>query len=68
MEFTTQQKLKKKIEENCSPRAILQLLEHERTEAFDKLKKTKDESDFRFIQGQVYILDTYVELLSKVVS
>lgn len=65
---TQEQKLRAAVKENPSRESITRMLEYDLVETVDKLKKTKDPSDFRWLQGQVYSIEKYIEVLSKVVS
>lgn len=60
--------LEKEIKANPTPKKILDLLQLESFEYTDRLKAIKEEESFRFIQGQLNILDRYIELLKKVTS
>ena len=67
MELTQLQKLNRAIQEQPNMRTLKALLEYEQAELLQKLRKVKDTSDFRHVQGQLYKVDEYIELLTKVV-
>ena len=67
MELTQEQKLNRAFTEHPNMRTLKALLEYEQVELLQKLRKTKDESDFRHVQGQLHKIDQYLELLTKVV-
>jgi hypothetical protein len=67
-ELPTISKLEGAIRENANSRTIMAWLQYQEKELAYKLKKTRDANDFRFIQGQLNILDNLIELLTKAVS
>ena len=67
MELTQLQKLQRAMQEQPNMRTLKALLEYEQAELLQQLRKTKDEVDFSHVQGQLYQVDKYVELLTKVV-
>ena len=67
MELTQEQKLNRAVTENPNMRTLMALMEYEQAELLQKLRKVKEESDFRHTQGQLHKVDQYIDLLRKVV-
>lgn len=64
-ELTHERKLRVAVSEHPTKESILRLLEYENAEAVSRLKKIKDSSDFRYLQGEINAIERYIELLSK---
>jgi hypothetical protein len=67
-EPTTQKKLEDACIENCNPRTLLRLLQHDESEALDRLKKAADLGNFKSAQGEMRFIDRYIDILTKATS
>jgi hypothetical protein len=67
-EPTTAKKLEVACIENCSPQALLRLLRNDEAEALDRLKKAADLGNFKSSQGELRVIDRYIDILTKATS
>ena len=68
MELTNKQKLEAAMRENPNFRTLGAWLQYQEKEIVYQLKNVQKDSDFRFIQGKLKILDELQDLLTKATS
>jgi hypothetical protein len=68
MEQTTSKKLETAAIDNCNPQSLLRLLRNDEAEAIDRLKKAAGIEVFKSAQGELRIIDRYIDILTKAIS
>jgi hypothetical protein len=58
-------KLETACKENCSPTALLRLLEHDESEAINRLRHGTRIEDIRFTQGELHVIERYKDILKS---